>query len=129
MFHEIKTQKDIEQFLEQSKALQDGDLIDVHYVHNDLRKDSCGGEYYFGSGQTKLSFRILVENMIVEIEFEDVWTWHIKDPECEIVESTVIINENNHIVWSDHPYTSIDARKEGSYVIANSMKWRIAEPK
>ena len=64
---------------------------------------------------------------VVEIEFENLLEWQIKDNQSYIFDVSVFFNENNLIVWMDDIYTSAEDMKKRSYVIAESMKWRITE--
>lgn len=64
---------------------------------------------------------------IVEIEFENLLEWQIKDNQFQITDTSIIFNKQNCIVWADDVYLNMDELKKGSYVIAKSMKWRIIE--
>ena len=64
---------------------------------------------------------------VVEIEFENLLEWQIKDNQSDIFDVSVFFNKNNLIVWMDDIYTSAEDMKKGSYVIAESMKWRITK--
>ena len=129
MFNEIKTNKDIEVFLEKTNYLHDGYIIDVRYTHKGISKTESG--HYVEPYKTKLILQILVTSMrdaVVEIEFDSLLEWQIKDKGVDyIFHSSVTYDERNRIIWSDDAYTSRDALKRGSYVIASFMKWRILE--
>lgn len=128
MFNEIKTSKDIRYFLENTNYLHDGYIIDVRYTHNGISITENG--YYFEPDKTKLILQILVTSIcdtVVEIEFESLLEWQIKDNQWDITDTSVVIDEQNRIVWSDNVYISMDEVKKGSYAIAESMKWRIVE--
>lgn len=129
MFHEIKTQKDIEEFIERSNSLHDGYIIAVHYSNNGITKMNGGG-YHFKPEKTKLSIQVLVTSIydtIIEIEFENIQEWQIKDNQWEITDTAVLFDEKNRILWLDDEYINPEDTKMGSYVIAGSMKWRIIE--
>ena len=88
------------------------------------------GGHYFEPAKTKVVFQILVTSIcdaVVEIEFENLLEWQIKDNQSDIFDVSVFFNENNLIVWMDDIYTSAEDMKKGSYVIAESMKWRITK--
>jgi len=53
--------------------------------------------------------------------------WQIIENQMEITDTSIIFNDKNFIVWSDDVFISMSELKNGSYVIANSMKWRIVE--
>ncbi len=128
MFNEIKTGKDIQNFLEKTNFLHDGYIIDVRYTHNGISKIENG--HYFEPDKTKLILRILVTSIldaVVEIEFESLSEWQIKDTQEDITHTSIVFDEHNRIVWSNDAYINMDEVKNGSYVIAASMKWRIVE--
>ena len=128
MYNEIKTIKDIEFFLDKTNSLHDGYIINVHYANNGISID--GNTYYFNPEQTKLTLQILVTSIcdtIIEIEFEYLQEWQIKDNQCDITDTTVFLDKDNWILWSDDVYVNQDELKNSSYVIAKTMKWRIIE--
>ena len=126
MFNIIKTKKDIENFLDKTNALHDGYIISVQYVNGGITKLDYG--HHFNPEQTKLIIQVLVTSIfdtIVEIEFENLLEWQIRDNQWEITGSSVIFNENGSIIWLDDVYTTAEEMKKGSYVMAKTMKWRI----
>ena len=128
MFNEIKTSNDIQTFLEKTNYLHDGYIIDVKYAHHGISKIENG--YYFEPDKTKLILQILVTSIwdaVVEIEFEGLFEWQIKDNQSDIFHTSVTFDEHNRIVWSDDTCIKLDDVKSGSYAIASSMKWRIVE--
>ena len=128
MYNEIKTIKDIEFFLDKTNSLHDGYVINVHYANKGISID--GDTYYFNPEQTKLTLQILVTSIcdtIIEIEFEYLKEWQIKDNQWEITDTTVIIDKDNWILWTDDVYVNQDELKNSSYVIAKAMKWRVVE--
>ena len=128
MFHEIKISEDVRFFLEKTNYLHDGYILDVRYTHKGISKIENG--HYFEPDKTKLILQILVTSIwdaVVEIEFESLFEWQIKDAWGEITDTSVLFDEHNWIVWSDDAYSSMDEVKKGSYVIASSMKWRMIE--
>ena len=139
MFHEIKSQSDIEEFIDRTNALHDGEIIDVRFSHTGISKDKKGG-YCFDPSRTKLTLQILVTSLwdtVIEIEFEDLLHWQVKGSPCtfdDIIETHVKIDrglctifpELDWIVWSDDTFATMEDLKDCSYVIAKSMKWRIS---
>ena len=128
MYNEIKTIKDIEFFLDKTNSLHDGYIINVHYANNGISID--GNTYYFNPEQTKLTLQILVTSIcdtIIEIEFEYLKEWQIKDNQWDITDTTVFLDKDNWILWSDDVYVNQDELKNSSYVIAKAMKWRVIE--
>lgn len=128
MFNSIKVNEDIKDFLDKTNSLHDGYIIGVQYTNNGITKIENG--HNFNPQQTKLTLQILVTSIcdtIVEIEFENLLEWQIKDNQWDITDTTIIFNEQNRIVWSDDVYINMDELRKGSYAIAKSMKWRIVQ--
>ena len=128
MYTVIKTKKDIENFIDKTNGLHDGYIIGVQYTNDGIAKSDYG--YDFDPEQTELVLQILVTsvcNRVVEIAFEDLLEWQIKDNRQEITDTTVLLDENGSVIWLDDVYTSAAEVKTGSYVIAKTMKWRIKD--
>ena len=126
MFNIIKTKKDVENFLDKTNALHDGYIIGVQYTNGGITKLEYG--HHFNPEQTKLIIQVLVTSIfdaIVEIEFENLLEWQIRDNQWEITDSSIILDENGSIIWLDDVYTTAEEMKKGSYVIAKTMQWRI----
>ncbi len=127
MFCSIKTEEDIEAFLDITNALHDGYIIGVNFTNNGFSK--IEGGHHFNNEQKKLTIEILVTSIfdtIIEIEFENIYEWQIKDCQNDIYTATIKLLDN-WIIWSDDVYSNIDELKDGTYVIAESMKWRIVK--
>ena len=125
----IKTQKDVDYFLEKTNSLHDGYIIGVQYTNDAITNEDENG-YLINPDAKKLILRILVtsiRNTIVEIEFDGVLKWQIKDDQMDITETSVIFTENDRILWLDDVFANMNELKNGSYIIADSMKWRIVE--
>ena len=128
MFNEIKSNDDIQLFLEKTNSLHDGYIIGVNY--NNCGITPTGDGYTFNPEQTKLVLQILVTSIcdvVVEIVFENLLEWQVKDNQGDITDTSVIFNEQNWIIWSDDFFVDMETTKKGTYVIAESMKWRIIE--
>ena len=128
MYNSIKSSEDIRYFLEKVNSLHDGYIIGVQYINNGISKIEHG--HSFNPEQTKLVVRILVTSIwdaVVELEFEGLLEWQIKDSQWDITDTTVIINEKHWIVWADNTYSNEEEMKKSSYAIAKSMKWRVVE--
>lgn len=98
---------------------------------NDAIMHTDSGGHFIEPDKTKLVLRVLVTSMddiIVEMEFEALSEWQIKDKvyQKEITDTEVFFMDGM-IAWSDDFYDDPLEFKEGSYVIAKSMKWRIVE--
>ena len=128
MLRSIKNINDINIFLEETNSLHDGYVVKVRYNNDGISK--IEGGHYFEPSKTKLVLQILVTSIcdaVVEIEFENLLEWQIKDNQSDIFDVSVFFNENNLIVWMDDIYISAEEMKKGSYVIAESMKWRMIQ--
>ncbi len=128
MYNSINTEKDIELFLEKSNSLHDGYIIGVQFVNEGIIK--IEGGHYITPEKTRLWVKVLVTSIydtVIEIEFENISEWQIKDNQWEITDTSVFFNEQNCIVWTGDVYINDKEMKSHSYVIAKSMKWRISE--
>ncbi len=128
MYNSIKSIEDIRNFLDKTNSLHDGYIVGVQYINNGISKVEHG--HSFNPEQAKLVLQILVTSIwdtIVEIEFENLFEWQIKDNQWGITDTTVMFDDRHWIVWSDGVYVNMDELKEGAYAIAKSMKWRIVE--
>ena len=128
MLHSINNTNDINEFLDKTNSLHDGYVIGVKYINNGISKIDDG--HHFEPSKTKLGLQILVTSIcdaVVEIEFENLLEWQIRDNQSDIFGVSVFFNENNLIVWTDDIYISAEEMKKGSYVIAESMKWRMIQ--
>ena len=128
MFKKIKTTDDIEEFRERTNDLHDGYLVGVHYANNGITSIPHG--HLFDFQKTRLTLQILVTSMydtLVELEFEGLWEWQIKENESDMTDTTLMFDEKKRIIWSDDQYVNMEELKKGSYAIAQSMKWRFVE--
>ncbi len=125
----IKTQKDVEHFLEKTNSLHDGYVIGVQYTNDAITNVDENG-YLIDPDAKKLILRILVTSIrdtIVEIEFDGVLKWQIKDDQGDMTDTSILFVEHDRILWLDDIFTNMNELKNGSYVIADSMRWRIVE--
>lgn len=128
MFNSIKSSEDIKNFLDKTNSLHDGYIIGVQYINSGISRIEHG--HHFNPERTKLTLQVLVTSIfdtIVEIEFENLLEWQIKDNQMDITDTTVMFDKQHWVVWTDDVYVNMDEMKRGSYVIAKSMKWRIVE--
>ena len=128
MYNSIKSSEDIQCFLEKVNSLHDGYIIGVQYVNNGISKMEHG--HSFNPEQKKLVVKILVTSIgdaVVELEFENLLEWQIKDNQWDMTDTTVMFDDHNWIIWSDDVYINMEEVKKGSYAIAESMRWRITE--
>lgn len=128
-FYSIKSNKDVQFFLEKTNSLHDGYIIGVQYTNDAITNVDENG-YFINPDAKKLVLRILVTsicNTVVEIEFDGTLEWQIKENQMDMTDTSILFSDQNHIVWSDDVFTNMSEVKNGSYVIANSMKWRIVK--
>jgi len=128
MYNSIKSTEDIRNFLDKTNSLHDGYIVGVQYINNGISMVEHG--HSFEPEQTKLIIKILVTsigNTTIEIEFENLLEWQIKNTQWDLTDTSVIFDEKNWIIWSDDVYITINEVKNGSYAIAKSMRWRIVE--
>ena len=128
MYYSIKSNEDIQCFYEKANSLHDGYIIGVQYEHKGIAKTEHG--HVFDFEQTKLVLKILVTSIwdaVVELEFDGICEWQIKDNQWDMTDTTVMFDDQDRIIWSDDVYINMEETKKGSYIIAKSMKWRIAE--
>ena len=128
MLNLVKSIEDINNFLDKTNSLHDGYVVGVKYINSGISKTERG--HFFEPEKTKLVLQILVTSIcdtIIEIEFEYLKEWQIKDNQWHITDTTVFLDKDNWILWSDDVYVNQDELKNSSYVIAKTMKWRVVE--
>ena len=89
-------------FLEKTNALHDGYVISVQYRNDGISK--VYGGHCFSPEQTKLTLQILVTSIwdaVVELEFEGLLEWQIKDNQWEILDTAVLFDEKNRVAFFD----------------------------
>ena len=126
MFKHIKTQEDIRAFLEKTNQLHDGYLTSAVYTNNGIKKTENG--YSHSPWMTTLTLRIFVtsqEDATVEIEFEGLYEWQIKDNGSSIFAAMLSFDGQGRIVWADDVWQTANELGTRSYVIAGSMRWKL----
>ena len=131
MFKEIKTEKDIQDFIDKTNSLHDGYIIGLQYT-NDVHTNIDKNGHFTNPDATKLILRILVTSIwdtVVEIEFESLWKWQVlNDTYFDVIlDTSVSFNDKGYIVWADDVWTDQNDLDDCSFAIAKSMKWRIVE--
>ena len=126
-YNTIMTPQDIEQFIERVNWLHDGYLISLSYRNKGIENLPC--KYLFDRTRTCLTMRILVTSIwdqVVELVFEDLLEWNIKEDRSAIQEISVFFHEG-YLVWVDTEADTYVQCAGCSYVVARIMKWRIEE--
>lgn len=122
----IKNLTDIDTFIEKTNALHDGYIIAVEYQNNGIK--ISGDCYEFDSSMKQLKIRVLItsiQDAVLEMLFEDILEWKITEADYDILEADVSFDNKGYIIWSDRAIDLDNVEKNGSYVIAEKMKWRI----
>ena len=130
-FYPIKSNEDIQFFLEKTNSLHDGYIVGVQYT-NDVRTNVDENGDFINPEATKLMIRILVTSIwdtVVEIEFENLLEWQLLNDTyfSVILDTSVSFNDKGYIIWADDLWEKRDDLEGCSYAIAKSMKWRIVE--
>ena len=123
-YHTINSQSDIDLFLDRTNSLHDAYLIGVDYAHNGI---SGGNPCYFDPDKAELRLRWLVTSIYdktVELVFTAPLQWQIKEQGFDITDTTVSFTDKGFVIWADLDSTAPEFREQGSYVIAQAMKWR-----
>ena len=124
ILYSIRSQKDIEYFLEQTNGLHDGYLVEVQYVH---RGYEGGNSCRIDPALSELRIRYMVTSIcdaVVELVFIALDKWQIKDDAMDVTDVSISMEEDGKILWADCHSTLPEIRKSGSYVVAKEMKWR-----
>ena len=123
-YHTINSQSDIDLFLDRTNSLHDAYLIGVDYAHNGI---SGGNPCYFDWDKAELRLRWLVTSIYdktVELVFTAPLEWQLKDWGYDITNTAVSFTDKGFVIWADLDSTAPEFREQGSYVIAQTMKWR-----
>lgn len=127
-YHTIRTNADIEQFQDISNGLHDGYITHVEYdnkgisaVENGLRFDYSG---------LRLRIHVLVTSLpghpTFEISFRNISQWQIKSFHfSDMIGFSIVILENGTFLWADDISGNIDDLMQGSYVISESIQYRL----
>ena len=123
-YHPIHAQSDIDLFLDRTNGLHDAYLIGVDYAHNGI---SGGNPCYIDPDKAELRLRWLVTSIYdktVELVFTAPLEWQIKEWGYDITNTAVSLTDKGFVIWADLDSTAPEFREQGSYVIAQAMKWR-----
>lgn len=121
VFHPIRTQSDIDQFLDRTNGLHDAHLIGVQYAHDGI---SGGNPCFIDPDRAELRLRCLVTSIydaVVELVFTAPCEWQLRDNGFDITDTAVSFDEKGRVIWTDDSDPNC---RDGSWVIARAMKWR-----
>lgn len=124
-YHSITTQADIARFLEETNNLHDGYIISVQYRNDGIVPIPNGHEFHHEN--TELRVQILVTSIydtVVELLFTGIDEWQIKDDMWDMIQTSVSFAGHGRVIWTNDYSTVPEVRKDCSYVIATSMKWK-----
>ena len=120
----IRTQADIDRFLDRVNGLHDAYLIGVDYAH---LGHSGGNLHYIDPDRCELRLRYLVTSIhdaVVELVFTAPLQWQLRDQGFDITDTAVSFTKEGFLIWADDSSTDPATREDGSFVIAKSLKWR-----
>ena len=124
----ISTEKDVAEFLSEANGLHDGYIVSIDYQHQGY---TWGNPMYIDPEKTRLVLRVMVTsiyNTLIEIVFEGIKDFQIKDVEYELLDSSISFSKDGFITWCGDLSTEPDSLRDSNYAIASMMKWRIISP-
>ena len=126
--HTIRTSKDIERFQDVSNGLHDGYITHVEYNNNGISAVEHG--LYFDYTGLSLIIHVLVTSLpnhpTFEISFRNISEWQIKSFHfSDMIGFRILILEDGTFLWADDISCHIDDLKQGSYVFAESIQYRL----
>lgn len=126
-FQTIETNQDIKLFLDKTNGLHDAYLVGVQYIHNG---HTGANPHCIDPALSELCVRYMVtsiQNAVVELVFSSLIEWQIKENSFEITDTSISVAENGNVIWTDDYSALPGVRENGSYVIAEKMKWRFVD--
>jgi len=124
-FSFIEHERDIRHFLKHTNGLHDGYLIGVQYTHSG---HSPGNPGITDLLHNTLTLQILVTSLcdaVVELVFQGIAEWRIKDDQWDMTDAALSFTKDGAILWADDVSLLHDRSLDRSYVVAQSMKWRM----
>ena len=127
-YHTIRTSEDIERFQDVSNGLHDGYITHVEYNNNGISAVEHG--LHFDYTRLSLIIHVLVTSLpnhpTFEISFRNISEWQIKSFHfSDMIGFRILILEDGTFLWADDISCHIDDLKQGSYVIAESIQYRL----
>lgn len=123
-YHDINSRRDAAIFERKVNCLHDGFIVSVNYSHEGY---TWGNPMSVDPQKTSLVLRVMVtsiNNALVELLFEGVREFQIKENGYELVDSSVSFSEAGLVTWCGDNSTEPDTSRDVSFVIAERMKWR-----
>ena len=127
-YHTIRTSEDIERFQDVSNGLHDGYITHVEYNNNGISFVEHGLRFDYTG--LSLVIHVLVTSLpghpTFEISFRNILEWQINFFQFSDMIGFSILNlENGTFLWADDISSNIDDLKQGSYVVAESIRYRM----
>lgn len=127
-WHTIRTSADIESFQNTSNGLHDGYITHVEYNNNGISVVEHG--LCFDYTGLSLVIHVLVTSLpdhpTFEISFCNIYEWQINSFQfSDITGFSILILDNGTFLWADDVSCNIDNLKQGSYVVAESIQYRL----
>lgn len=127
-YRTILTSADIEAFQNVSNGLHDGYITRVDYNNKGISAVAHG--LHFDYTGLSLIIHVLVtslpEHPTFEISFRNIIEWQINSFQfSDMIGFSILILENGTFLWADDISSNIDELKQGSYVVAESIQYRI----
>ena len=129
-YHTIQTSEDIERFQDVSNGLHDGYITHVQFNNKGISAIEHGLQFDYTG--LSLTIHVLVtslpEHPTFEISFRSIDEWQIKFFQfSDMIGFSILILENGTFLWADDISCNIDDLKQGSYVIAESIQYRLVD--
>ena len=124
----VSDEKAAAAFLSEANGLHDGYIVGVDYRHQGYTR---GNPMYLDPEKTKLVLRVMVTSIhdtLIEIVFEGIKDFQIKDVEYELLDSSISFSEDGAVTWCGDVSTEPDLLRCSNYVVAGRMKWRTVAP-
>ena len=126
-YHSIQTEADIARFDEVSNGLHDGHIIQVDYRNTGI--SCCDGGLQFDYDGLSLTIHVLVTSLpghpTFELLFHNVPEWQIRQYQFfDMIGFSIVRLDNGYFLWADDISSHMEDLKQGSYVIAGSIRWR-----
>ena len=127
-YHVIKTATDVQEFHNISNGLHDGHITHVEFNNTGISAhDNCLTFDYTG---TSLIIHVFVTslpgNPTFEIAFHTISEWQINQYQfSDMLGFSILFLDNGLLLWADDISPNIADLKQGSYVVAESIKYRL----
>lgn len=124
-YYEIRNEQDAAAFLSETNGLHDGYIVSVNYQHQGY---AWGNPMFIDPKKSKLVLNVMVTsiyNTLVELVFEDIKDFQIKDVNYDLLDSSIVFSEDGFVTWCGDYSCEPDILRESNYVAAGTMKWCI----